>query len=166
MKWIATRATLLLAAWTLAACVQIVQNPGPPEIEVKTPKPFLAEGPPALEPTEESDWFGAPSLDVSCYYYKPDKYWYRFFRNRWFQAFRWDGAWFELPDEEVPPFLQARAEIKPEIQQSKSKREKLDELQRQLEEIDRREREEAGADTPNGDAAPVPTPPSDPEERP
>jgi len=133
---------LMLGALGFGGCIQVVQQPAPPEIKVKTPKPFLASGDPELQPTDQADWLAAPSLDISCYFYKKDQTWYRFWRNRWFQAFRWDGAWFELPENEIPEFLRAQAEIKPEIQKSKPKLDRLKELERRYEELERKEREE------------------------
>jgi len=148
---------LLSSGLLLAACVQVVQQQAPPEIKVKTPDPFFAAEDPALEPTDQPDWLAAPSLDVSCYFYKQDKTWYRFYRNRWFQAFRWDGAWFELPESEVPAFLQAQAEQKPIVQKSKSKMERLKELERRYEELEQQEAEREEGATPSDEAdAPMP----------
>ena len=130
-------------AWMLlvlhVGCVQVQRNTAPPEKPVRTPKPFLADGAPKLEPTEDADWRAAPSLDDTLYYYAPRREWYRFYYSRWFQAFSWDGAWFELPDAEVPAFLKPRGELKPETK--KTVRDRLKELDEKLKEIERQERE-------------------------
>jgi hypothetical protein len=119
-----------------AGCIQIVQQPTEPEIEVRTPKPFTSENHGKLEPTELKGLFQVPELDKACYYYEPKKEWYRFSYNRWFQAFRWDGAWFELRDEDVPKFLQGRVQIV----EGPTKKKRLEELDKKLEEIDKQER--------------------------
>jgi hypothetical protein len=119
-----------------AGCIQVVQQPSEPEIEVRAPKPFTNESQGKLEPTEVKGLFKVPELDKSCYFYQPKKEWYRFSYNRWFQAFRWDGSWFELRDEDVPKFLQGRAEVVAEP----SKKKRLEELDKKLEELDKQER--------------------------
>src|SRR5262245_35651134 len=69
-----------------AGCIQIVQKPSEPEIEVRSPKPFTNESQGKLEPTEVKGLFKVPELDKTCYYYQPKKEWYRYSYNRWFQA--------------------------------------------------------------------------------
>jgi hypothetical protein len=125
-----------LAALLSAACIQIVQTPSEPEIEVRTPNPFTNENQGKLEPTDFKGLFTAPELDKNTFYYAPKKEWYRFSYNRWFQAFRWDGYWFELRDEDVPRFLQGRVEVV----QGPTKKKRLEELDKKLEEIDKQER--------------------------
>ena len=125
-----------LGALLSTGCIQIVKTGGEPELEVRTPNPFTTESQGKLEPTEFKGLFKAPELDKNCYYYEPKKEWYRFSYNRWFQAFRWDGYWFELRDEDVPKFLQGRVPIVETV----TKKKRLEELDKKLEEIDKQER--------------------------
>jgi len=137
---IARSTCLLGAVLTLSlsaiGCIQVVQLPGIEEKEVRTPKPFLAMEDPQLEATDYPGLFRAPSLDASCYFYKPDKYWFRFTYNKWFQAFRWDGAWFELLPQDIPKYLKDRAQVELEP----TKKEKLKDTKEKLEELDREDR--------------------------
>ena len=127
----------ILALTLLAACVQVVQRP-PEEPPPPTPDPYLAAGPGELVATDHPGLFQAPELGRTCYTYEPKREWYRFAYNHWYQAFRWDGDWYLVPDAQVPKFLAGRVPKEP----VRSKADKLDELERQLEEIDRKEREE------------------------
>jgi hypothetical protein len=117
-------------------CIQIVRTNAEPEIEVRTPNPFTAESQGKLEPTDFKGLFKAAELDKNTYFYEPKKEWYRFSYNRWFQAFRWDGYWFELRDEDVPRFLQNRVAVV----EGPSKKKRLEELDKKLEELDKQER--------------------------
>jgi hypothetical protein len=101
-----------LLAITLAAplsscvsCDSWIEAPPPPPPEPPAPARFQGATAPALEPTEVPGLLAAPSLDPSLYYYEPARRWFRFHRNRWYEAFLWDGYWF--PPEEVPPPLRA-----------------------------------------------------------
>ena len=120
-----------------SGCVQIVTTQGEPEIEVRTPKPFLGDGPGDLQPTDVKGLFKAPKLDPNCYYYKPKDEWYRFSYNRWFTAYKsWQAEWWEMRDEDVPKYLQGRVALV----EGKSKKQKLEDLDKRLEELDRQER--------------------------
>ncbi len=125
-----------LGALLCAGCIQVVRQTTEPEIEVRTPNPFTQESQGKLEATDTKGLFKAPELDKNCYYYEPKKEWYRFSYNRWFQAFRWDGYWFELRDEDVPKFLRNRVPIVETV----TKKKRLEELDKKLEEIDKQER--------------------------
>lgn len=125
-----------LGALLCAGCIQIVRQNTEPEIEVRTPNPFTNESQGQLEATDFKGLFKAAELDKDTYYYEPKKEWYRFSYNRWFQAFRWDGYWFELRDEDVPKFLQNRVPVVA----APTKKKRLEELDKKLEEIDKQER--------------------------
>ena len=128
--------SMALGALLCTGCIQIVRTNTEPEIEVRTPNPFTKESQGKLEPTDFKGLFKAPELDKDCYYYEPKKEWFRFSYNRWFQAFRWDGYWFELRDEDVPKFLQNRVPVVAEP----TKKKRLEELDKKLEELDKQER--------------------------
>ena len=128
--------SMALGALLCGGCIQVVRQQGEPEIEIRTPNPFTKENQGQLEPTDFKGLFKAPELDKNCYYYEPKKEWYRFSYNRWFQAFRWDGYWFELRDEDVPKFLQNRVPVVAEP----TKKKRLEELDKKLEELDKQER--------------------------
>jgi hypothetical protein len=117
-----------------AACIQVVQTAPDMEPEPQTPDPLVSMEPPKLVPTEAPGLFAAPALDPTLYYYEPDELWYRYSYRRWFQAFRWDGAWF-VP-ERVPDVVKARV---PE-ETPKTLKEQIRTLDKKLEELDRDER--------------------------
>jgi hypothetical protein len=127
---------MTLGVLLTSGCVQVVQTQTEPEIEVRAPLPFTKENYGTLEPTDVKGLFKAPDLDKTCYFYEPKKEWYRFSFNRWFQAFRWDGSWFELREEDVPKFLRGRVQLV----EGKTKKKKLEELDKKLEELDKQER--------------------------
>lgn len=134
------RCALVVALATLSGCIQVTRVV-PEDVKVETPDPFLAPGDPDLATTDVEGLFGAPELDPNCYFYEPEKSWYRYWNRNWFQAFRWDGAWFLLRPEDVPAFLRGRVDLEPIRERAKSREERLRELEQQYEEIERRERE-------------------------
>jgi hypothetical protein len=102
------RFVVLLAAF-LAGCPAnfgvSIQPAPPPRPEAPMPPAFEGEADPPLEPFSAEGLFLAPSVDPHLYYYGPDDLWYRYWRGRWFQAFRWNGAWF--PPQRVPEPLRS-----------------------------------------------------------
>lgn len=98
--------TLLAAALTplLAACMAagVTITTPPPVREPPLPPRLAGETMPELVPTDRPGLLVAPSVKVPLFYYEPDELWYRFWRRRWYQAFSWNGAWFE-PDRVPPP---------------------------------------------------------------
>jgi hypothetical protein len=100
-----TRLVPAALAGLLAACVAAgitITRPPPPAPERPLPPRLEGESTPALVATESAGLLVAPSVKVPLFYYEPDELWYRFWRGRWYQAFGWNGAWFE-PDRVPPP---------------------------------------------------------------
>lgn len=81
-----------------------MQRQAPPP-EPPVPAPFAGEEVPTLELLETEGLFRAPSVDPHLYFYAPDDLWYRYWREEWYQAFRWNGAWF--PPASLPEPLRA-----------------------------------------------------------
>lgn len=133
-KWSVAFLACLSIGWV--ACVQVVQTAPPQEPPPRTPDPFTSMEDPVLEPTDQPGLFKASSLDPNCYFIENDGAWYRFAYNSWYQAFRWDGAWFQLRPQDVPKVLAGRVKIQP----NETLKERLKEQERRLEEIDRQER--------------------------
>lgn len=85
--------------------------PAPPEIPV--PRPYAASTEGAEQPTgdvqlQPSDYpglEGAPKIDPALFYSRAEGLWYRYWRGRWYQAFRWNGYWF--PPAKLPEVLAA-----------------------------------------------------------
>lgn len=102
-------AALLLPVLLASGCLILGATGGltvtqvPDEYEGPIPDPFSGDAPPALEPTPYEGLLRAPSLGSDVYYHEPTDLWYRYTFRRWYQAFRWDGAWFVLP--ETPTIL-------------------------------------------------------------
>jgi hypothetical protein len=103
------RAAFGLALLFAVACTDFglwVEQPPAPPAEAPAPPPFKGKQAPVLELTEHSGLLRAPSLAASLYFYEPDGLWYRRWRGRWYQAFRWDGHWF--PPRRVPEVVRAQ----------------------------------------------------------
>jgi len=100
---ISTRAALTLAASTLCACISgaITTTTLPESREGPIPARFEAEAPPVLEPTDVEGLMKVSGLGPNVYYHDPADLWYRRAYRRWYQAFRWDGNWFILPETPV-----------------------------------------------------------------
>jgi hypothetical protein len=77
-----------------------IDPPPPPPRELPVPKPLRGDASPELVESGLEGILRAPELDPHVYYVESEKLWYRYWRRRWYQAFRWDGYWF--PPEEVP----------------------------------------------------------------
>ena len=77
----------------------------PPEFPPEPPVPeaFTGEAAPDLVPAGMEGLSRAPSVDPHLYYYAPEDLWYRYWKKSWYQAFRWNGAWF--PPSSVPAAL-------------------------------------------------------------
>jgi len=132
---------LALTLTALLGCIQVtrvVEDEKP----VKTPDPFLAAADPDLASTDAEGWFGAPELDPNCYFYQPEKSWYRYWNRNWFVAYRWDGSWFLLPEKEVPAFLRGRVDLEPLRERAKSRTDRLRELEEKYEQLERQAEEE------------------------
>jgi hypothetical protein len=102
------RAALAMALLATLACMDAglwVEQPPPAPPEIPVPPRFAGGEPPALERTEHPALLHAPSLAAGLYFYEPDGLWYRRWRGRWYQAFRWDGHWF--PPRRVPEVIRA-----------------------------------------------------------
>jgi len=113
----------------LAGCITVTRTGGKDD-EPPTPDPYEGEVPPPLQPSEEPGWFIAPSLDTTLYYSEDEDLWYRYAYNRWYLAYRWNGAWW-VPDS-TPAFLQTQVQVAEEKQGSV--REQLKELEERLKE--------------------------------
>jgi hypothetical protein len=108
------RAALSLAGLSLAALLAgcptnfgiSIQPPPPLPPEAPVPPAFEGDADPPLEPLAAEGLFVAPTVDRQLYYYEPDDLWYRYWRDSWYQAFRWNGAWF--PPRSVPEPLRSR----------------------------------------------------------
>jgi len=122
----------------LAGCITVTRTAGQDE-EVQAPDAFEGEAPPPLEPTEEPGWFTAQSLDPTLYYSEEEDLWYRYAYNRWYLAYRWNGAWW-IPDK-TPKYLLSQVKIAEE--RKTDVRTTLKDQEEQLKEIERREQEEA-----------------------
>jgi hypothetical protein len=96
---------VLLAAGCSSSFDVWVQPPPIPKPEPPLPPPFEGEQAPALEATTVQGILVAPPEFENLYYSEPDGLWYRYWRSRWYQAFRWNGNWF--PPEDVPAPLRA-----------------------------------------------------------
>lgn len=136
-----TRIPAALSLILLASCVsvQVQQRPGAAEADraVRTPKAFVTVDEPVQEPTEVEGLYRAPNIDRNLFYYEKDRAWYRWAYGRWFQAFRWDGKWYEMPEQALPAaLLQADVDRAP----VRSVRDTLRDQERALEEIDKQER--------------------------
>jgi hypothetical protein len=102
------RAALLMILFALSCSSSFdvwVQPPPIPKPEPPLPPPFEGAAAPPLEATAVRGILVAPPEYENLYYSETDELWYRYWRTRWYQAFRWNGNWF--PPEDVPPPLRA-----------------------------------------------------------
>ena len=151
--------TLTLAGvLALASCLSVqVSQRAPDEDPVKTPKKFVTLEEPRQEPTDFEGLFRVPNIDANLFYYEKDGAWYRFAYNKWFQAFNWDGSWFEMPQRQVPPVLlkvaidrEPEQDVQEQLRKQEEKLREIDKQQRlkQLEErmkrIEEREKQQGG----------------------
>jgi hypothetical protein len=134
----------------LAGCITVTRTAGQDE-EVPAPDRFEGEAPPPLEPTPEPGWFTAPTLDPTLYYSESDDLWYRYAYNRWYLAYKWNGAWW-IPDK-TPKYLLTQVKIAEERSDVKTQ---LKDLEERLKEIERKEQEEAEKAAKEGGGAPDP----------
>ena len=104
-----------LAALALGACISgsITTTTTPESREGPIPPPFKGDEPPVLEATDAEGLMKAPALGPNVYYHDPADLWYRRAYRRWYQAFRWNGNWFILP--ETPAVLVGREIEKVEL---------------------------------------------------
>ncbi len=92
----------------LGACVSgaITTTTLPEAREGPIPSPFEGDEAPLLETSDVEGLMKAPGLGPNVYYHGPADLWYRRAYRRWYQAFRWNGNWFILP--ETPAVLVGR----------------------------------------------------------
>jgi hypothetical protein len=138
-----------------SACIQVVQTAPPQEPEPRTPEPFVSMEEPKLVPTEVPGLFAVPSLDATVYYYKPEELWYRYAYRSWYQAFRWDGAWFipgKLPDvvkarvpQETPKTIKEQVKSLDQKLEELDKADRLKELEKKMKELDEQDAAKSGA---------------------
>ena len=110
IRWVTGLACAALACQTQSFGIWI--EPPPPVIELPVPLPFEAAQAPKRVPTGHPGLVAAPHLDGALYYYEPHERWYRHAFNRWYEAFAWDGHWFEA--ERVPEPLRDGPLVPPE----------------------------------------------------
>ncbi len=100
---------VLLLAAALTGCPMnfgiSVQPATPARPEEPMPPAFEGEVDPPLEALSAEGLFVAPAVNPHLYYSSSDDLWYRYWRGRWYQAFRWNGAWF--PPRRVPESLRS-----------------------------------------------------------
>lgn len=108
------RVAILLAGTACSFGIRI-EPPPPPPPEIPVPRPYAAPAqvtPPEsseirLQPSEYPGLDRAPDIDPRLFHSRADGLWYRYWKGRWYQAFRWDGYWF--PPAELPDALRAGA---------------------------------------------------------
>ena len=132
-----TRILGAVALIAFTSCISVQVSRRPEEAPTRTPNEFVTVEEPVQEPTGVDGLFRAPNIDKNLFYYAPDKAWYRWAYDQWFQAFRWDGKWYAIPEKDMPkPILTVEIDRAPE----RSLKDKLREQERALKEIDRKRR--------------------------